>query len=323
MPRTSIPIVGGNAKVAEHNLYDFRQLNPTAGNIVFVDSGASASGTGLSPEDPVLTLDEAFAKCTASNGDIVYVLEGHAETYSTTGTKATADVAGVRVIGLGKGASRPSFTFSHADATWVVSANGVSFENLLFITGIDSVVTFATVSGDDFSLINCESRDTTDIEVISDFTISGDRPIIRGLFKNGYTGGNANARVLSLAGVDRPLIENCRFITKATTAIINFITTACTGVVIRDSVFLVTSTTNFSKDVVDTVTGSTWSVDGCFDLGAGSGFSGGSGAALAGDDVSAVATSVASVGTQLTAAVSSLTSSVVSAQTAIITACSN
>lgn len=169
--------------------------------------------------------------------------------------------------------------------------------NILFLTAVDSVVTYATISGDDCSLINCEGRDVTDKEVISDFTITGDRFYVDNYFKNGYTAGNANARVFSMNGVDNAYINKCRFMTKVTTAIINFVTTACTNVIINDSTFLVSGTTDYSKNVVDTITGSTWLVTKGYDVGAGAGFSGGSGAALAGDDVSAVSTALATVDT--------------------------
>lgn len=295
----------------------------TTGSRFYVDSvtGTDAAGYGLTPDAPCATLDYANGLCTADKGDIIYLMPKHAETYTTTGTKFTGDIAGVRIIGLGQGADRPTFTFSHTGAKFDITANGVSIEKCLFVTGVDSVTTFATVSGADFSLINCESRDVTDKEVISDFTITGDRPTIKGLFKNGYTGGNANARVISLNGVDRALIEGCRFITKVTTAVINFVSTACTAVEIKNCHFLVDSTTDFTKNVVDTATGSTWSVyGGCFDLAAGSGFSGSSGAALAGDDISSVSSSVVSVGVATSTANSSALSATVSLGTATSTA---
>lgn len=307
------------AAVAHYDFFHREPVaeGPTTGNAFYVHAGtgSDSAGAGRSPEAPFASLDYAFGShLAASNGDRVYLLPGHTETYTTTGTKFTGDVAGVRVIGLGHGSQRPTFTFSHTGAKFDITANGVTLENILFVTGIDSVVTFATISGADCSIINCETRDTTDIEVITDFTVTGDRLTVKGLFKNGYTGGNANVRVLSLNGVDRALIEGCRFITKVTTAVIGFVTTACTAINIKDCVFLVDSTTNLSKNVVDTITGSTWSIHNVFDLGAGSGFSGGSGAAVAGDDMSSVSSSIVSVGVvaasaATSAALSTLTSS--------------
>ena len=160
------------------------------GNSFFVDSGSgSDTNTGKSWAHALATLDAAINKCTANQGDRIIVAEGHAETYTTTGAKATFDVAGVEVICLGKGSDRATFTFSHTGATFTISAANVVIRNMLFVAGVDSVVTFGTISGADCALIGCESRDATDVEVITDFTITGDRFIALNHFKNGYTSG--------------------------------------------------------------------------------------------------------------------------------------
>lgn len=259
------------------------------GDHYYVDSvNGSDANDGSSWDSAKATLDAAVGLCTASNGDVIYVAPGHAETYSTTGTKVTLDIAGITVVGLGSGTSRPTFTFSHTGATWVWSAAGVTLQNVLFVTGVDSVVTLCTISGADAKLLDIETRDTTDVEVIDTFIATGARLTVIRHLHNGYTGGDANARVWKLNGVARAIFLDCRFITKVTTAVVNFVTTACTGVLVRGCTFLVSSTTDYSKTVVDTITGSTWAVRDAFDVGAGASFSGGSGAALAGDDVSAI-----------------------------------
>jgi len=270
------------------------------GNSYFVDSGSgSSSNTGKSWAQALATIDQAINKCTANQGDRIIVAEGHSESYTTTGAKATFDVAGIEVICLGQGSDRSTFSFGHTGATWTISAANVVIRNALFVTAVDSVVTFGTISGADCALIGCESRDVTDKEVVTDFTVTGDRFVALNHFKNGYVSGNANDCVFSLNGVDNALIQNCIFMTKVLTAVVEFVTAACSNVVVKNCEFYVSGTTDFSKTVVDTITGSTWEVNSGFDLGAGSKFSGGSGAALAGDDVSAVSTAVAAVQTDL------------------------
>jgi hypothetical protein len=265
-------------------------------NVILVDS-ATGSDTNSGTENwgnALATLDAAIAKCTANNGDKILIAPGHAETFSTTGTKVTFDIAGVEIIGLGIGNDRPKFTFSHTGANMVMSAASVKLSNVIFITNVDLLTTYLTVSGNDCE-INIETRDATDKEVISDFTVTGDR-FKADVKKYGYTGGDANARVFSLNGVDNAEIKGI-FLTKVTTAIVNMITAACTNIIV-EGIFLVDSTTNLSKNVVDTITGSTWAVKG-FDIGAGANFSGGSGAALAADDVSAVKTVVDAISDKL------------------------
>ncbi|MFA5731859.1 MAG: hypothetical protein WC934_07630 [Acidithiobacillus sp.] len=239
------------------------------GYTFYVDSGASNasdSNTGKSWASPLATLDAAIGKCTSNRGDIILVAEGHSETWTTTGAKVVADVIGVTIIGLGQGSNRPTFSFGHTGTTWTVSAANVSFCNLLLVTGIDSVVTYATISGNDCAFIDCETRDVTDKEVISDFTVTGDRFKLLNHFKNGYVDGDANARVLSLNAAHYALIENCRFITKVTTGIINTITAASLNVVVKDCVFYVNGTTDGTKNFVDTITGSTYVLHNCSDL---------------------------------------------------------
>lgn len=268
-------------------------LTFTPGNVYFVDSGgagASDSNSGVDPANALSTLDGGINKCTHDNGDVVIIMPGHAETYSTTGTKATFDIRGVTVIGLGNGVNRPTFTYGHTGATWSISAGGVTLQNMLWVSSVDSVVTAVTVSGADCTLLDIESRDTTDIEFITDVTTTAtaERLVVKRFYKNGYTGGNANVRVFHLVGVDRAIFEDCRFVTKVTTAVIGFVTTACTAVDINRCLFLVDSTTDFSKNVVDTVTGSTWALRNSFDLGAGVTIGGGSGAAVGQVDVSTI-----------------------------------
>ena len=266
-----------------------------SGTIWWVGSavtGASDSeGFGRNPDAPFATLDYAIGMCTANVGDTILVLPGHSETYTTGGAKVILDKPGVRIVGLGPGASRPTFTYSHVNATWTWSAEGCSIENLLHVTGIDAVVTYGTISAANAVIKNCEGRDTTDVEVINDWTCTGDRLAVDGYFKNGFTGGNANVAVFTLAGVDRAEIKNCRFITKVTTAVINF-TNDNTAIEVHDCDFLVTSTTNYSKNIVASGGTTTWSAYNLFDLGAGAAFSGGSGSALASGDVSALAVAV-------------------------------
>ena len=287
----------------------------TTGNIWWVDSGsttgADSAGYGRNPDAPFLTWDYAISSGSANNGDIIYLMPGHAETYTTTGAKNVFNVAGIKTIGLGTGADRPTFTFSHTGATQTISANGVWIENVLFVTGVDSVTTFGTISGDDCTLKDIETRDAANVEVITDWTVTGDRLHVYGYFKNGdLATGNANVRVFSLNAVDGAYFApDCRYITKVTTAIIGFVTGSCTGISIDGGTFFV-SGTSISKSVVDTIGSSTWVAHG-YDLTAGAQFSGGGSTTLAVDDVSAVA----SIATTTSGGVSTADSRLISVAT--------
>ena len=102
----------------------------TFGNIFYVDSvTGSNSDTGTSPVTAVATIDYAIGLCTANNGDVILVLQGHAETVTAA---ITCDVAGVTIIGLGEGNQRPVITGSGTIDAITVTAAGVVLENLRF-----------------------------------------------------------------------------------------------------------------------------------------------------------------------------------------------
>lgn len=258
-------------------------------NVYYVCSVNGSDGaSGQDFEAPKASIDSAIGQCTANKNDVIFVLPGHTETYTTTGAKIVSDVAGITIIGIGAGSNRPTISFGHTGTTTTFSAANVTLHNILFVTAVDQVVTFATISGNDNTFSCVELRDVTDKEVVTDLTITGDRfKFVKG-FKNGYTSGDANDTVLGLNAAHNAVIEDSIFLTKSITAIINFVTTASIGVIVKNCIFFVNSTA-LTKNIVDTVGGSNWAAIGCFDMSNSAGFSGGSGAALAVDDVSALA----------------------------------
>jgi len=131
----------------------------TTGDVYFVDSNATAGADSADKgayDQPFITVDYAIGRCTANNGDIIFVAPGHAETF-TAANGFDADVAGVRIVGLGSGTDRPTFTFTATAATIAIGAANVTVENINLITGIAAVVIGIAVeaAGDHFKLINC------------------------------------------------------------------------------------------------------------------------------------------------------------------------
>ena len=118
-------------------------------------------GTFLAPYS---TLDYAVGRCVASRGDIIVIKPGHAETISTA-TAMAWDVAGIAIIGLGVGSLRPTFTLATAaTATITASVANVSVNNVLFVANFADIATFFTLTtAKDFTVENCEFRDTSAI----------------------------------------------------------------------------------------------------------------------------------------------------------------
>lgn len=130
----------------------------TTGEIFFVHSGTgvNAAGGGRNPDAPLATLDYAIGLCTANKGDMIYLMPGHAETIAAT-DGFDADVAGIRIVGLGWGALRPTFTFTATASQVNIGANNVTIENVRFVAGISAVVSAVQVEGKtDATFRNCE-----------------------------------------------------------------------------------------------------------------------------------------------------------------------
>lgn len=150
------------------------------GDIWFVDSGNTAAsdsaGYGKDPDSPFATLDYAIGKCTASSGDVIYLMPGHSETLASAGA-VTMDVNGVKVVGLGHGDVRPTFTFATAAAaSIVVSACDCEIHNCIFKCNIANQAHMIDLQGDDFLAKDCwflEGSATGEAFIVAD-TSDGD-----------------------------------------------------------------------------------------------------------------------------------------------------
>ena len=124
------------------------------GKVFWVNNSSVLPDKGVAGSDgnpgtylrPFKTVDYAIGRCTASRGDIIMVMPGHAENIAGA-SGITSDVAGVAIVGLGAGSLRPTFTFTATASTWVVSAANCSFVNIILQAGIADVVTALSLTG--------------------------------------------------------------------------------------------------------------------------------------------------------------------------------
>lgn len=268
-------------------------LNTNPGEIFWVNNSGVLPKGGRSGSDanngdffnPLATLDAAIGLCTAGRNDIIMIMPGHAETVSTA-SGITADVSGVSIIGLGHGALRPTFTFSATAATIVVSAANVTIENIITTVSIDNVVSPIVVTGANCYLKYEHKDASSTVEAIRAILTeaTADNLTIDLVF-TGVTGGNAGVNAVRLVGGNNVRV-NVDYYGIASTAVVEFLTTACTNVLVTGSVYN-SGTTDGSKLVIDTVGGSTWYAD-IIDSAAGARFTGGSASALASDDISTI-----------------------------------
>ncbi len=135
-------------------------LNTHSGNVFWVSSTRGSDGNKGTPARPFATIDYAIGRCTASNGDVIMVMEGHSETVSAAGGIAS-DVAGVTIVGMGVGNQRPVVNMGVATtATITVSAANVSWRNMRILSTFADVVTAFDVTAAGFSMVGCTLGDS-------------------------------------------------------------------------------------------------------------------------------------------------------------------
>lgn len=195
------------------------------GNVFYVDSNVVHESDGKSWTNARDTLAEAIALCTDDNGDIIYVAEGHAETWSTAALSADLNVSGVTIIGCGSGTLQPTFTMTHIDATMTVSASNCVLYNLRFVSNLDNVKVLLTLSAtSDGSIVNgCTFRDSAaskDYLVgISVAAAAANVKLIGNDFRTTAAAGSNNA-ILSAANTNLDIIGNTIYGKFATGAIL-------------------------------------------------------------------------------------------------------
>jgi hypothetical protein len=109
------------------------------GNAYFVDAtnGSNTANSGSSWSDCLATVDAAVAKCTANQGDVIFMAPWHAESGAVAATAvATMDIAGVTLWGVKQGNQRPTFTFTEDDSLFSVTAPNCRVHGIKIISAV-------------------------------------------------------------------------------------------------------------------------------------------------------------------------------------------
>jgi len=140
-------------------IHNMPVLNTYGGDVFWVNSSGGSNSNRGTRDRPFSTLDYAIGKCTANKGDIIMVMENHAETITGAGG-ITADVAGITIAGLGTYNQRPRFLMDGGTTvSFLVSAADVTVQNCVFASGHADVVTCFDVTGKGFTCAGCELVD--------------------------------------------------------------------------------------------------------------------------------------------------------------------
>ncbi len=260
---------------------------PLANNYWFVSSLIGSNGfPGNSYTQPFATLAYAAAYSGVGVGDCIVLMEGHAETIAAAGG-VTLNTVGLQVVGLGTGNYRPTFTFSTATtATMLFSAASTSISNIIGVTGIDVLVTAfdvraagCSIGTSGYGYVEWQDPSSSLQAIRQILTTTAANNLIVNLKVIGITsGGTSPVNSVRLVGCDSGLI-NIDFYGRASTAVVEFFTGAASTNIEVYGYMYNSGVTNYTKDVVDTVTGSTWFAS-FYDGAAGYAISGGSGSAL-------------------------------------------
>jgi hypothetical protein len=211
---------------------------PPGASCFFVHSGrGSVSNAGTTPDAPLATIDQAIDKCTASRGDTIFVLPGHAEDI-TTATAINCDVIGITIIGLGEGNLIPTITATAAAGALTVGAANVTIRHLRFLAGFATGCTQAiaiAAAGDGCTLDGLQFRDsTTNLEYLIHINVATTVTdlTIRNCSFIGLA-GTMSASVLFAGTSTDCLIENNLWLVDSSDSVVDHSAGAGTGLCIR------------------------------------------------------------------------------------------
>jgi hypothetical protein len=193
-------------------------LTTSTGSIFWVNStgGVDAAGYGSSPDAPVATIDYAIDLCTASKGDVIYVMPGHNEGLGAA--QISVNKIGISIIGLGKGVLTPRIDFDNAAASIDISANGCTLKNLRLLPSVTDVLVAIDVMAavTDTLIEDVEALPGEDGAGVDDFAVTVDikagcsRTVVRRLkvLSHGTAAGYI-AGVKLTGASDDVLVEDC------------------------------------------------------------------------------------------------------------------
>lgn len=132
-----VPLIPFNAALAGVDLGQAYVL-ASGGNAFYVrGNGTTTTEYNYDPpgvrERLSASINKAASYCVSGRGDVIVVLEGHAETIGNDGNAWSNLVAGTKVIFRGNGTSRGTITFNHANAQIDVAVANVLIYNGRFL----------------------------------------------------------------------------------------------------------------------------------------------------------------------------------------------
>ena len=201
-------------------------FNPTTGRIYIVAKSGVANeqeirgmlGATMYPVGVLMvfqTVKLALAQCRANAGDIILIAPGHTESI-TNATDLNVNVAGVRIISLGAGTDRGTFTLTTAvTATITVSAANCVLSGLVVdMTGFASITAGINVTAAGVTLVNNSiilSNATNSVVLGVSATATATNMSVTGNFFSGVAVGTTTTAV-QVVGANDVVVRNNNFV---------------------------------------------------------------------------------------------------------------
>jgi len=209
--------------------------------VIAKDGVGGVSTAPGSYQRPVATINQALDLCTASRGDIIYVMPGYTETITAAAGGFNLDVAGVAVVGLGSGSLKPTLTYTTAaGADSNISASNTSLTNFRFVSGIANMTNCLDVTGADVTIDSCEfmcsAAATGMLTSITSSNLAFGLTVKNCVFNNessiaGLSVTDVAVQAISFDGDNTTIIDNFITGSYSVTGILN-VTTAAEGALI-------------------------------------------------------------------------------------------
>lgn len=207
------------------------------GNIFWVDSVKGANGNKGTFIKPFATIDYAVGRCTADQGDKIYVAAGHTESVIAAGG-LDLDVAGITIVFLGEGSNQATIDFGTVvGADMDVDAANITLINPRFTASLDALTGPIDVNAINFRIVNGSYYDGTSIDttdcIVAIATATGLK--IHGWkYFIGDEGGTQKQSNIQLNGVDNAELFNIEITGDFGTGNIENVTDEILNVEIRD-----------------------------------------------------------------------------------------
>lgn len=253
-------------------VFNIVDISNHPGNVWFVGStvtGATdAAGYGQNPDAPFATLSYAFSSDVLAAGDVVYLLPGHNEGLGDA--QIALDIAGVSIVGLGRGSLTPRFDFDHANASIDVAASNIAIRNVRLLPSVTAVLIGIDINTlctdtllEDIQVLPGEDGAGVDEFVLAvDLKVGCNRTVIRRFKHRQHASAAGSVASISLTGASDDITVEDSFFDMAGAALvapINGITTLSTGIYIRRCTFV----TDAAEPGYEMITGSTGVAENC------------------------------------------------------------